>query len=92
MLMIAPAIVYATDEDVVLRASAEFAVLTPKDQCVAAAPDGFFGADPWTLASTSIDFAANGVAPGQVVRLTQPTTAFKPPGDSFIVDGGYSTF
>ena len=77
---------YATDEDVVLRASADFTVLTPRDQCLAAGTDGTFGADPWTLASASVDFAANGVAPGQVVRLTQPITLFKPPGDCLVVD------
>ena len=32
--------VYATDEDIALRASADFAILCPKDQCLAYGNDG----------------------------------------------------
>lgn len=76
---------YATDEDVALRASADFALLCPKDQCLAYGNDGTFGGDRWTLTSPSVDFQANGLAPGQLVRLTEPVGAFKPPGDVFVV-------
>jgi hypothetical protein len=38
------------------------------------------------LTSTSVDFQANGLAPGHVVLLTQPVGAFKPPGDALVVD------
>ena len=78
--------VYATDEDVALRASADFSILCPKDQCLAYGYDGVFGNDRWTLSSSAVDFVAAGIAPGQVVRLTQPTSAFKPPGDALTVD------
>ena len=43
-------IVYATDEDIALRASADFAALCPRDQVLASGSDGVFVAsDPWTL-------------------------------------------
>jgi hypothetical protein len=83
--MTGPSCAYATDEDIALRASADFAILCPKDQCLAYGTDGSFGTDPWTLQS-SVDFSGNGVVPGQVVRLTQPTSAYKPPGEAFVVD------
>jgi hypothetical protein len=76
---------YATDEDIALRASADFAILCPKDQCLASGNDGTIGGDRWTLKSTSVDFLANGLAPGHLVRLTQPVGLYKPPGESFAV-------
>src|SRR5215831_10771516 len=79
-------VVYAADEDLALRASADFAILCPKDQCLAYGTDGSFGSDRWSLQSSSVDFSANGVASGQVVRLTQPVTSFKPPGEALVVD------
>jgi hypothetical protein len=81
-----PSVVYAADEDLALRASADFAILCPKDQCLAYGTDGSFGSDRWALQSSSVDFNVNGVAPGQVVRLTQPVTSFKPPGEALVVD------
>ncbi len=61
---------YATDEDIALRASADFSLLCPRDQKVAAGSDGAFStSDPWTLTSASADFNALGVAAGQVVQL-----------------------
>jgi len=77
---------YATDEDIALRASADFALLTPRDQCLAAGEDGLFLVnDPWTLQSPTVDFLGNGLTPGNVVRLTQPVSYYRPPGDSFVV-------
>jgi hypothetical protein len=77
---------YATDEDVALRASADFAVLCPKDQCLASGGDGFFTpGDRWTLVSASVDFQTNGLAPGHLIRLTQPAGTFKPPGEALVV-------
>jgi hypothetical protein len=75
---------YANDEDIALRASADFAILCPKDQCLAYGTDGAFS-DPWTLTSQSVDFRANGLAPGLIVRLTQPVSLYKPPGEAFAV-------
>ena len=79
-------IVYATDEDIALRASADFSSLCPRDQLLAYGQDGAFSAsDPWTLTSTSVNFNAFGLVPGQVVRLTKPTTAFGPNGELFAI-------
>ena len=77
---------YADDEDVALRASTDFAILCPRDQCLAQGADGAFDAsDLWTLTSATVDFQANGLAPGNVVRLCQPVSLFKPPGEAFAV-------
>jgi hypothetical protein len=77
---------YATDEDIALRASADYHLLCPKDQNLAWGVDGVFSvSDRWTLTSQSVDFLANGLTPGQIVRLTQPVAFFKPPGDSLVV-------
>ncbi len=80
-------IVYATDEDIALRASADFSALCPRDQVLAQGSDGVFGAsDLWTLASASVDFAAFGLNPGQMVRLVGPSTSFGPDGDLFAIE------
>jgi hypothetical protein len=84
--MSATPISYATDEDLVLRASADFSLLCPRDQKLASGTDGLFDAsDRWTLMSPSVDFAAQGLAAGQVVQLLGPTTTFKPPGEALVV-------
>jgi hypothetical protein len=78
--------VYATDEDVALRASADFSALCPRDQVLATGSDGIFTvSDPWTLTSTSVDFAAFGLQPGQVARLTKPASAFGANGEMFAI-------
>jgi hypothetical protein len=78
---------YATDEDIALRASADFAILCPKDQKLAWGNDGAFSpANRWLLSSPSVDFQANGLMPGHVCQLAQPTAVFKPPGESYVVD------
>jgi len=79
-------IVYATDEDIALRASTDFSVLCPRDQVLASGSDGIFSAsDPWTLTSTSVDFAAYGLEPGQVARLTKPSSVFGANGELFAI-------
>lgn len=79
---------YATDEDIALRASADFLALCPRDQVLAVGTDGVFAAsDPWTLTSSSVDFAAFGLTPGLLARLTKPTTAFGPNGELFAIQG-----
>jgi hypothetical protein len=61
---------YATDEDIALRASADFNLLCPRDQKVASGSDGAFSTSaPWTLTSASADFQALGVAAGQIVQI-----------------------
>ncbi len=75
-----------TDEDVALRASADFTLLCPRDQKLAAGLDGIINAaDRWTLGSGSVDFQAQGVLPGHVVQLLGPVATFRPPGESLIV-------
>ncbi len=64
---------YATDEDIALRAPADFALLCPRDQKLACGSDGvFLPSDPWTLTSASVDFHAQGLVAGQVVQLETP--------------------
>ena len=59
-------IAYATDEDLAIRAPADFLALCPKDQVVAAGADGLFlPDDPWTLRSPSVNFAGAGASPGR---------------------------
>lgn len=78
--------VYATDEDIALRIAADFPILCPRDQKLAAGSDGVFSAsDPWTLLSPSVDFSACGLKPGHVVQLTKPIANFKPPGEALVV-------
>lgn len=65
---------YVQDEDLALRAPADFPLLCPGSQRLAAGSDGAFSAsDRWTLRSATIDFAAQGVRPGQVVQLVPAT-------------------
>lgn len=79
------AVVYCTDEDIAIRAPQDFVALCPKWQRLAFGADG--GLDPggWVLSSATVDFEANGVAPGHVVALAKPG-AFSPEGDLFAVD------
>lgn len=81
--------VYCTDEDVARRAWGDYAALCPPGQKLAAGTDGVFYADDrWTLASASADFLAQGVAAGNVVRLSQAQgagSAFAPGGELFAV-------
>lgn len=63
-------IVYATDEDLAIRAPADFLAICPRDQVLVAGLDGLFlTTDPWTLRSPSVDFAGAGLTPGQIIRL-----------------------
>jgi hypothetical protein len=79
-------IVYATDEDIALRASTDFSALCPRDQVLAAGSDGVFSTtDPWTLTSISVDFAAFGLVPRQLARLTKPSASFGANGEFFAI-------
>jgi hypothetical protein len=69
--------VYATDEDLVVRAGGDFVTLCPAWQQMAAGNDGFFAPSaPWVLNSTATNFGANGVQPNQVVQLTAPKSQY----------------
>lgn len=63
-------ITYATDEDLAIRAPADWLALCPKDQVVVAGTDGLFlVTDRWTLRSPTVNFADAGLLAGQMVRL-----------------------
>lgn len=75
-------IVFATDEDIVAIAGADYAALVPSSQRVAYGTDGVFaGVLPWVLTSSSVDFAVQGVTSGMVCQLTQPKSVFRGQGD-----------
>jgi hypothetical protein len=81
------ATVYATDEDLFIRAVGDWATLAPAANALASAADGVFSiADPWTLISSSTNFAAAGVKPQHIVQLTAPRTIYKGVGDFLVVD------
>jgi hypothetical protein len=77
---------YATDEDIAIRASSDYSILVPKDQKIAWGTDGQFKPGcRWDLSSAAVDFFACGLLPGHVVNLTQPVSAFRPPGEFLVV-------
>ena len=79
--------VYATDEDIAVRAGGDFVTLCPAWQLMAQGSDGVLSqGPPWSLTSTSIDFQANGVNPNQVVLFTAPKTNFPGGGQLLAID------
>ena len=79
--------VYATDEDIAVRAGGDFALLCPPWQLMAAGTDGVFAAGSlWVLTSASVNFQNNGVAPNQVVLLTAPKASFPGGGSLLAID------
>lgn len=76
--------VYCSDEDILVHAGGDFALLCPAWQQMAAGNDGVFAPGaPWVLTSASVNFASNGVSPNQVVWLTAPKSQF-PGGGHFL--------
>ncbi len=66
-------IVYATDEQIAVRAPGDFDKLVPAFQCLAYGKDGVMtSGDRWTISSALVDFEAAGVKSGMVVRLKKP--------------------
>jgi hypothetical protein len=79
--------VYATDEDIAVRAGGDFITLCPSWQQMAYGTDGVFVSDnQWQLTSASINFANNGVAPNQVVWLSGPKSTFSGGGQLLAID------
>ena len=81
------ATVYATDENIAVRASGDFTMLCPDWQKLACGTDGTFAAGaPWVLTSASVDFVGAGVTARHVVLLQKPNTVFKGSGELLAVD------
>jgi hypothetical protein len=81
------ALLGVTDEDVILEAPMDFAVLCPRDQRLAWGVDGVFASeDRWRLQSASVDFEGQGLTAGSVVQLLGPSAYFKPPGEALVVE------
>ncbi len=79
--------VYCTDEDILVRAGGDFVILCPSWQQMAAGTDGIFTpGTPWVLTSASVNFAANGVNPNQVIWLTAPKTQYPGGGQFLAID------
>ena len=79
--------VYATDEDIAVRAAGDFVTLCPQWQQMAYGADGVFtGGSPWVLSSASVNFGSNGVQPNQVVQLTAPKTQYPGGGQLLAID------
>jgi hypothetical protein len=81
--------VYCTPEDILIRSPGDFAVLVPDGQTLADGADGAFDpADRWTLTSAAVDFAAAGVAPGDVCLITYDANKkiYGPEGDILAVE------
>jgi hypothetical protein len=72
---------FCTDEDIAVRATADFTAIVPVDQLFARGTDGTIAGDGWTLSSPSANFQTLGLAAGHVVRLTAPKASFPTPGE-----------
>lgn len=78
--------VWACDEDIAVAAGVDWPFIAAPDQVLARGIDGVFASgSPWVLTSASVDFNAYGVAPGNVIALNGPNTAFPQP-EFLIVD------
>ena len=77
---------YATDEDIALRASADYTLLCPRDQKVAVGLDGvFLPGNAWLLGSPTVDFQGRGVQAGQVIQLTRAGSGLRPGEEGFVI-------
>jgi hypothetical protein len=78
---------YATDEDILVKASGDYMTLVPPWQCMARGSDGFFSADdPWTFYSVSTNFGAQSILPNMVLSLSGPKSAYPGGGDLLAID------
>src|SRR5271165_1993575 len=79
--------VYATDEDIALRAADDFITLCPAWQQMAAGTDGFFSSGtPWVFNSVATNFQNQGVAPNQVLWLSGPKSTYPGSGQLLAID------
>jgi len=81
----AVSLLLATDEDIAVRAGADFPVLCPKWQKLAYGTDGVFDvSDRWKLTTATVAFSTYGVADGHVIQLTK-TGVFASPSELLAV-------
>jgi hypothetical protein len=88
------AVLFCTDEDILVRAEGDYPTLVPAAQSLAAGADGSIAG--WVLSSPSTNFAAQGVIPGDVIFVqaipTVPAAAAAAPaalgfaGEAFVAD------
>jgi hypothetical protein len=79
--------VYATDEDIAVRAGGDFVTLCPPWQQMAAGTDGFFSSgSPWVFNSVGTNFQSNCVHPNQVVWLSSPKSQYPGFGQLLAID------
>ena len=79
--------VYATDEDIAVRAGGDFITLCPSWQQMAFGTDGYFQANnPWVFYSTATNFGANAVSPNQVLWLSAPKSTYPGGGQLLAID------
>jgi len=79
--------VFATDEDIAVRAGGDWFLLCPAWQQMAAGTDGYFSSGtPWVLHSTAVNFGSNGVVPNQVVQLSGPKASYPGSGQFLAID------
>lgn len=81
--------VYATDEHVAIRAAGDYNLLVPEDQVIASGSDGVISSGSlWNLTSATINFANQGLANGNVIKLSHQTnrSVYGPAGDRFAVE------
>lgn len=65
-----PSLLYCDDEAIRVRCAGDFDELVPADQVLASGTDGAISlSSPWLLTSASVDFAAYGVAKGNIVEI-----------------------
>ena len=84
--------VYATDEDIAVRAGMDFVALAPASQRMAGGTDGtILAADRWTLTSPTAQFLANDVHANQVVWLTAPKSQYPGGGVIMAIDSVTAT-
>ncbi len=84
---IATSPVYASDEDVFVRCTGDFAIIAPVSQQLAAGIDGYFDpADQWRINSATNDFQSQGVQAQNIIMLQGPSQAFKGSGIFMAVD------
>jgi hypothetical protein len=76
---------YVTAEEIAVRAPGDYAALLGLEPPLASGVDGAFQAGSrWTLRSATVDFAAQGVAAGQLVRIRLATGPQPYPGELFV--------